>query len=215
MRKRFILRVFYFVLVIAFSTSCTNENNDKHGNKSEPITLPGWNTFQGNVEHTGYVPIHLDPAQFSTRWQRPGDSTINSTPSIVVDGYIFNARFQNNADGQLLKIHSVSARVERASRFTFVQSLSAASYENGIIVYLLNSSQPYLFIIDAKTGKRLFDLPVPTNFASDLSPSLFVGNIYINATYASIIFRSGVTLREAWLPSATKALCILPRKSAT
>jgi hypothetical protein len=51
---------------------------DWPGDNLLPLTawagVSDWSTFQGNAAHTGYVPVELNPDQFSTRWLAPSAS---------------------------------------------------------------------------------------------------------------------------------------------
>ena len=33
------------------------------------VGAPDWETFQANAQHTGHVPVSLNPSAFSLRWQ--------------------------------------------------------------------------------------------------------------------------------------------------
>src|SRR5262249_61486699 len=90
-------------------------------NLTELSAWPGvadWGNYQGNSAHTGYVPVTLDPNQFSTRWNVPaalisGTQSANISGVTTADGMLYVAGgyallARKESDGTLVWQHDFS-----------------------------------------------------------------------------------------------------------
>jgi hypothetical protein len=141
-----------------------------------------WTMFQGNAAHTGYVPVDVDPNQFSTRWRVPAfpaaDSSYIHMPAMaggelfISGGNILYAR--RESDGTLVWQHDFSGLA--------FPSVNPPSVANGV-VYVAAGQQTstYMFGFNAADGTLLFQSPMSSQWEHYLAPTVGPQGIYTNA----------------------------------
>ena len=141
-----------------------------------------WTTYQGNAAHTGYVPVDLDPNQFSTRWQIPAfpasDSVYIHMPA-TAGGTIFvaggNALYaRRELDGSLVWQHDFSALQ--------FPSVNPPAVANGVVyVAAGQQSSTYMFAFDAADGTQVFQSQMSSQWEHYLAPTVFGQSVYTDA----------------------------------
>ena len=150
--------------------------------------VPDWTMFQGNPAHTGYVPVDVDPNQFSTRWQVPAfpaaDSSYIHMPAtaggqlFISGGNILYAR--KELDGSLVWKHDFSGLP--------FPSVNPPSVANGVVyVAAGQQSSTYMFAFKVADGTLVFQSQMSSQWEHYLAPTLGAQGIYTNAgTYGGL-----------------------------
>jgi hypothetical protein len=76
--------------------------------------VPGWVTYQGNISHTGFVPVTLDPSRFAYRW-------VWMTPSQ-----------SNNANAAIARLGELCPQTSRPERPSTALALSGQCQLTGV-----------------------------------------------------------------------------------
>ncbi len=175
-----------------------------------------WTMFQGNAAHTGYVPVDVDPNQFSTRWQVPAVAIGN-------DFYYPNLATVATANGQLFIAGGTTlyARNEsdgsEAWQYDFgglaFPSVNPPSVANGV-VYVAAGQQTstFMFAFKAADGTPVFKSPMSSQWEHYLAPTIGSHGVYTNAgEFGGIfgfdpsgtqLFFDGLAQTSVWTPAA-------------
>lgn len=152
------------------------------------IPVPEWTMHQGNVGHTGFLPIRLDPRKFAKAWEwtRPADGS--ATPSInpVVSGsgrvYLSTSAYFSNA--QVIALDEVSGQQVWAVSFPNIPAMNPpAVVENDLFVATTGHGETYLWKMAADSGVTQFHVPFDAQWPHVLSPAIFDGQVYTNGGY--------------------------------
>jgi hypothetical protein len=148
---------------------------------------PDWGTFQGNAQHTGFVPVTLNPSLFSARWKLQAPA-IQGTPialSTIATGggrvYVTNGTSfspsgasitaYSEADGSKLWSHSFQD-------LTY-PSTNPPAYADGKVFASAGSQQATaMFGFDAASGTQLFKTKMASQWEHYLAPTVFNGSVY-------------------------------------
>jgi outer membrane protein assembly factor BamB len=148
---------------------------------------PDWATFQSNAQHTGYVPVSLNPGAFKARWKMtaPAYSGTQVELSTIATGggrlYVANGNLFNpggtsitaygEADGAKLWSHSFQ---DLATPGT-----NPPAYDNGKVYVVAGAQEATsMFGFDAASGAQLFKTQMRSQWENYLAPTLFNGNVY-------------------------------------
>lgn len=181
-------------------------------------TMPGaseWATFQGNAAHTGYVPITLDPDQFSTRWQI-------SVPALRHYNNRFNLATVTTENGSfyMAGANAVTARSEYDGSTLWNYSFSGLTFpsvnppavSNGIVyVAAGQQSSTYMFALDATTGAKYFQSAMSSQWEHYLAPTVGPAGVYTNAgtfgglygfdTQGTQLYFASTAQQSTWTPA--------------
>ncbi len=181
-----------------------------------------WAMFQGNAAHTGYVPIGLDPNQFSARWeiQSTGSYASYSNPPIsntiaTSNGRIFQASgtslfARNEFDGSTAWQYDTSVLPSIAP----IHQVNPPSVVNGT-VYMVAGSQQYTYLMGfgATNGNINFSTTLYSQWQRYLAPTVQSGstNVYIdNGPYDGLygftgggtqLFSAVTDMTDKWTPA--------------
>jgi hypothetical protein len=153
--------------------------------------VPDWSTFQGNPGHTGYVPVELNPNQFSPRWKSAPISA--SQPSSygywatlsAANGLFYSAsdnvlKARKEHDGSVVWTYDVSALQN--------PSVNPPAVGDGVVYMAAGQqSSTYMFGLDAASGELRFKSPMSSQWENYLAPVAYNGSVYTNAgTYGGL-----------------------------
>ncbi len=136
--------------------------------------LAPWTNFQGNAQHSGYVPLSVDPARIERRWilTMPGRySGLGNLPSMAIeDGQVFFLTNSGAAADGGWSLHAVDETTgfggwtTPLSSFGSVDSPSAGS---GLVVLTANrGNSGTLLTVDQKTGAIARQIALPDRAAT-------------------------------------------------
>jgi hypothetical protein len=164
------------------------------GDNLSPLTSwPGvsdWSTYQGNAAHTGYVPVELNPDQFSTRWigasMNVGTGRMGNMANIATAGDRFfhsgptSVHARREHDGSELWSYDFSGMQ--------YPSANPAAVANGVVyVAAGQQSSTELFAFDATNGSIVFRSPMSSQWEHYLAPTVGPEGVYTNAgTYGGL-----------------------------
>jgi hypothetical protein len=174
-----------------------------------------WTMYQGNAAHTGYVPVDLDPNQFSTRWQVPASSIsvgfISGIPSMATSG----GKIFLSAGTIVRVLAEDDASAGWQYDFSGLQfpSVNPPAVANGVVyVAAGQQSSTYMFGLDASQGTVLFKSPMSSQWENYLAPTIGPQGVYTNAgTYGGIfgftatgtqLFFDPLAQQSVWTPAA-------------
>jgi hypothetical protein len=147
--------------------------------------LPEWETFQGTESHSGFVPVTLDPARFSSRWSWTppfGSSALSPVTAgsgkvvVTASGYFGPASVfaVNESDGSLAWRHDFGS---------IFAANHPAVWGGRVFVATSGHEDTAMWSLDLANGGVLFR----TNFASQwehyLAPTVAGGYVYTNGGY--------------------------------
>ena len=152
---------------------------------SPSTVLAGWDTYQGNARHDGYVPSSLDPTAFHMVWEKNIGGTLNSIAA--ADGKVFVSQDSYFAGGGLFALNAKDGNTLWNTTFGRVVSINAPAYANGTVYIQTGkdspSPPPYLSAFNASTGDPVFRTQFSAQWESYLAPTPFQGSIYMNGGY--------------------------------
>jgi hypothetical protein len=182
---------------------------------------PDWATFQANAQHTGYVPVTLNPGAFTARWKltAPAISGTQIALSTIATGagrvYVTNGTSfspsgssitaYSEADGSKLWTHSFQD--------LSYPSTNPPAYANGRVFAAAGSQQSTaMFGFDAATGSQLFKTPMSSQWEHYLAPTVFNENVYtdgggygglysFNATTGAQNYFAPLDQYDGWTPA--------------
>ncbi|BCU64101.1 hypothetical protein F941_02302 [Acinetobacter bouvetii DSM 14964 = CIP 107468] len=155
-----------------------------------PITgVTGWEMFQGNAAHTGYVPITIDPKKITRRWSWNKPSADNGALSTITasQGKIFAVSYVITSTGsKRYSIHSIN---ENNASTAWTQNFNShtvnpPSVSDGkVFVASSGHGDTAMWQFDAATGVPLFKTPFYSQWDNYLAPTIKNGKVYTNGGY--------------------------------
>jgi outer membrane protein assembly factor BamB len=169
--------------------------SDPSDASSMPV-VPAWQTYQGNAAHTGFVPMMLDPADFSVRWTSaiPGAPTLN--PVAAAGGRVF----MSSNDRNLRALDARTGEIQWTSSLGAVDYVDPPAYADGS-VYLQSGGyrNSYLWSFDARTGARRFQSSYETQGSRYYAPTPYDGDVYIGGgRYSGSYSFDGASGSQLW-----------------
>lgn len=185
-------------------------------------SAPDWGTFQGNVQHTGYVPVSLNPASFSARWKlssQAKDGVPLAWSTIATGGGRIYASMGTNfnpANASLTAFSEADGSKLWSHPFVIPSPYSATNppaYANGRVYAVAGAQhETAMYGFDAGTGAQLFRTQMSSQWQSYLAPTVFNGNVYTNGgTYGGLYsfnaatgsqnYFVGLNQYDDWTPS--------------
>ena len=137
------------------------------------LRAQSWSGHNRGSDHRGYVPISLDPAEFSERWTQTLPA--NGTSACGGGGSVFFVQGQ-----RLSHLDSGTGEVVWQIDFSNSSDLTAPAVSNGkVFVQTGPQDASYLYKIDAGTGSIDFQVPYGNQSTEYLAPTIKDGAVYI------------------------------------
>jgi outer membrane protein assembly factor BamB len=136
-----------------------------------------WPMVQCNRKHDGYLPVLLEPNEFTLLWQKPyiNDSKMSAADRLLFfkSGKTINAL--DAVDGEKLWSISISSAF----------SVNPPSYGYGNVYFQTcnHSDDTYIHAVDAMTGEYVFKKKFSAQWESYYSPTIYDGKVYFNGGY--------------------------------
>lgn len=158
---------------------------------------PNWATFQGNPQHTGYVPVTLNPSVFSARWKwtPPARQGVQLVMSTLATGagliYVSTGGSLSNKDDAYVAAYRESDGTQ-AWKYSFndliYPSANPPAYDGGKVYIAAGSQQSTaLYGLQADNGTRVFKSSMSSQWEKYLAPTVFGGKVYTNGgTYGGL-----------------------------
>lgn len=135
-----------------------------------------WTTFQGNPQHTGYLPMQVNPQKFHVLWRKQLAETTDTgwyvTQDAAVTEKMIYVTLQDFASSyaELTALETSTGKIAWQIPFDYSLGISAPAYTDDklFITSWQQGSGEKLRAYKAQTGKLLFTTPI-----SSLSLSLY------------------------------------------
>jgi outer membrane protein assembly factor BamB len=185
-----------------------------------------WPMFQANAAHTGFLPIDLDPAQFTLRWQQDIGGTFALNPVAAGDGkvYVTLGIYFNNVP-QLFALDATDGHTLWSKSFGDIFSVNPPSYAYGKVYIQTGNhgSDTWLRAFDGATGTLVFQAPHTAQWERYFAPTIYDGKVYVDGGYyggmyafdaftgAQLWFVNTLPQYDQWTPAvdATRAYAYL------
>jgi hypothetical protein len=214
-------------ITVPFDVNIISASSDWSGNNLTPLSawagVSDWSTFQGNSAHTGYVPVDVDPNQFTTRWQGPtlifndGFEYQNCNTVTTSNDMLFVA---GATDPNYLAVSSVLfALNESDGSQVWQHGFANAFYEDvnapavfGGVVYISAGAfdSNSLFALNATDGSLVFQAPMTSANDHHLAPTSGPNGVYVNeadgvygfALTGTRLFVDSLAQTSEWTPAS-------------
>lgn len=147
----------------------------------DPAETPGsWPMFQANARHTGYLPIGIDPARFTLRWQVDVGGENGLNPVAAGEGKVFVT-----TRNTLFALRANDGGEIWSATFPTANSVNPPSfaYGNAYVQTGDHTTDTWLRAFDAENGEVVFKVPHYAQWESYFAPTLFDGKAYVNGGY--------------------------------
>lgn len=181
---------------------------------------PDWETFQGNAQHTGYVPVSLDPSAFNRRWTWAASALqgVVLRPSTIATGggMLFVSTALNfNSRGNSITAYRESDGSKVWSYSFDGLSLPQANppaYAGGRVFVAAGAQGTTMFAFDGASGTLLFKAAMNSQLQHYLAPTVFNGRLYndggmydglysFNAISGGLKFFTNLAQYDGWTPA--------------
>lgn len=142
-----------------------------------------WETFQGNAGHNGFVPVSLDPAQFSQRWRwSPPLPAGQEYPSMASPVVTQGGRVLFTVDNKLVALNEHDASTAWSVAFgtgSFDGPGTPAASNGKIYVQSGENGNERLYGLDGASGAQLFS---SYTSGKGLQPTVGEGLVYTGSS---------------------------------
>jgi outer membrane protein assembly factor BamB len=147
-------------------------------------SLPQWSTYQGNAAHTGYVPISLNPENFSEGWTRDVIEAVPLNPVTAGDGKVFVTTVGYFGPNVAMALDSATGDTLWEYDFGDIHSIHPPAYAKGS-VYIQSAGQldSFLWAFDAESGELLFKTAYGNQWDRYFAPTIYDDNVYAGGGY--------------------------------
>lgn len=140
-----------------------------------------WETFQRNAAHSGYVPVTLDPAQFTPRWSWSTPESGNKLhPVVVANGIVYAASSgYARPSSTIYALQESDSGAQWQFGFGAVFQLNPPAVSAGK-VYIATSghSDTYFWSFNATNGAKLSQVMADSQWDSYNSPVINLDMVY-------------------------------------
>ncbi len=143
---------------------------------SSQMSTSDWPTYQGNPQHTGYVPITLDSEDFSLRWEKTIEGG-RLKPVSASTGRVFVATSS-----------ALSCLDARDGESLWSQATSSCHHQptyayGNVYIQTDRHSPGYLRAYEADTGEQVFASTFSQQWDTWWAPVVYDGGVYIGGGY--------------------------------
>jgi len=143
-----------------------------------------WATFQGNPQHTGFVPGTIDPVSFHPLWTVTPAAGTALNPVTAAAGKVFvstNAYFGR----QMIAVLDAQTGAQKWARdFGQIHGVHPPAYDNGRVFVTTSGHQDsYLWGFDAETGSVAFRSAYGNQWSRYFAPTVVGGTVYMAGGY--------------------------------
>ena len=194
-------------------------------NASALSPLPGapdWATFQGNAQHTGYVPVTLTPSAFSARWKwlppAVKGQVVQMSTIATGGGLIYmstGGSFSSSGDSYIAAYRESDGSKVWSHSFADLTypSTNPPAFDSGKVYISAGSQQSTaMFAFDAASGAQVFKSAMSSQWENYLAPTVFGGNVYsdggsygglysFNQVSGANNFFTGLPQYDSWSPA--------------
>ena len=144
---------------------------------------PDWETHQGNVAHTGHVPVTLDASRFNVRWRwvTPNTGTSASAAVLANDTVYLSTSGYFASKSRLVALRESDASERWAHDFGAVFALNPPAVSGGAVFAATSGhSDTAMWSFDAADGTQRFRTPFNSQWEHYYAPAVSGGTVYTN-----------------------------------
>lgn len=199
---------------LADAESLDDADGDGYSNRveffagSDPISaasipqIGDWSTHQGNVRHTGFVPVELDPALFAELWtSRPfGDAATGLNQAAAAARLAFVSTANYFRYQALAAVDTQTGETRWLQDFGDINEAGApAIADNRVYLQTGGHQDSFLRSFEADTGKLWLQTPFTAQWPTLFAPAPYEGDLFGYAGYTGgIASFSGATSTINW-----------------
>ncbi len=160
-------------------------NSDPNDPLSVPPLTP-WYTYQGDIDHTGYVPAHLDVAVFTNLWTiQPGFGPEQYLEHVAADiGEAWVSIYSAGYERHLINIDAAAGDIIWQHDFGDVNSLAPPALADGkVYVQTGGHEDAFTWSFDRETGAPLTQESFLAQWPSFLPMATYGGDVFGFAGY--------------------------------
>jgi hypothetical protein len=176
-------------IALPFNINLLSSSSAWSGNNMTALSAwpgaPDWSMFQGNAAHTGFVPVTVDPNQFSTRWNMPevkpsgysGSSNYGMRVALTVE----NGLFYNSGSNKLYARNESDGSLVWQYDFSGLQfpSVNPPAVKDGVLYIAAGQqSSTYFFTFNASNGALIFQSAMTSQWENYLAPAIGTQGVY-------------------------------------
>ncbi len=173
-----------------------------------------WVTYQGNLSHTGYVDVTVDPVAFAEAWTVTIENAVALNPVTAGNGSVFVSTNSYFGTQSLRSVNAQTGAVRWTKTFTSatygsVHGVHPPAYGNGS-VYVTTSGHEdsFLWSFDALSGAQGLKSPYGNQWSRYKAPVVFNGAVYMAGGYYDGMYAfnatTGATLWFRQLPQVNE-----------
>lgn len=165
-----------------------------------------WTTFQGNANHTGYVPAIVDPSIFKQRWvDTLGAGQLPVNPVTFGPGVVYASNTGYFASAAIYAL-DLSTGVQRWTVAAGQNnSTMPPTYANGTVYMQTNDISSYLWAFDASSGTVRFRVGYSSQWSTYFAPVVVGSLIYMGCgTYDGVCAMETSDGKLAWFGSTNQ-----------
>lgn len=161
--------------------------------------LPEWSTYQGNVGHTGYVPVTLDPNKFMPRWNWSNPTaTVNSGTNVLTKATTGSGKVVIASTGfatqsnqtYLYALNESTGAIEWQYNFGVLSRVNDPSVTDGrVFVASSGHSDTFMWSFDVDAGTFKYKTAFESQWERYLAPTVKNGYLYTNGGYFGGMYR--------------------------
>jgi len=184
-----------------------------------PVSLPPWSTYQGNADHTGYVPVILntDIPTADRIWTRELIESVPLNPVAAGDGKVFVTTVGYFGSNVAMTLDSATGDTLWTNDLDVldplgpIHSIGPPAYSNGT-VYIQSTNHDissgkgsYIWFFDAESGEFLFKTAYGNQWDRYYAPTIYEDNVYIGGGYYGGVYGfDAVSGIESWYVDLTQ-----------
>lgn len=177
-----------FALAGCKSDTSTNHNHTPSTPSNESSSwsnVEDWTTYQGNAKHTAYIPVSLDPTQFSLRWSWFTPDTGNEIGQVAIaNNTVYVTSSGYNVDSNLYALaENDKAMLWQANFGTVPRANPPATAAGNVYVTTSGHSDTFMWSFDATTGNQLSKTAFSSQWPSFYAPTVDETSVYTNGGY--------------------------------
>ena len=183
-------------------------NGSDPGNKQSFPHIPDWSTWHGNAAHTGYVPMRIDPANITEKWNIVLEDYSDQNPVAMVGGRIYVTKGEYQENKSFFVVDQANGEIlwDISYKDTDHNIISEPVYSNGLIYFLIKDYiYPTLWAYRTNDFSLSFTFQYDTNLTDRVPPTAYGDSIYVSHYPQGIYSIAATTGKLNWYDDSAGA----------
>ena len=182
-------------------------NVEEFGGKSDPLigtSIPispqPWHTYQGNAQHTGYVPITVNPVNNVEQWSKTISDGHTLHPVVTFNGQVFVSSYYGFGDQKLSALDLINGTELWQHDFGDINRLSGPAISEGkVFVQTGGHEDTFLYGFETDSGNIEIQRAFGNQWSQFIAPTPFGSDVYIQGGYYGGAYSfNAITGEENW-----------------